>query len=123
MTLILAYKNRGITRDITIQDADGATVVPGENDLIRAVIGHEGKLGTDLTFPDAQFVVVSGSDTSAGSSFTKDTPSAGINRLRLDASDLDFSAGVYTLFLSIRDQADESEWKVIDRQIFSLENS
>lgn len=121
MTLIYAYKNRGVTKDITILDASGAAIVPGANDKIRAIIGREGQLGAN--FASAQLVVTSDAATANGSSFTKNSPSSGVNRLRLDASDLAFAAGVYTLFISYMDNADAQEWKEVSRQVFVTENT
>lgn len=121
MTLNRAQKNRGITRDITIQDATGKAIEVGKNDKIRAIIGHEGRLGTNLS--DAKLVVSSDAATSNGSSFTKNSPSADKNRLRLDASDLDFDPGLYTLFIDYFDNADAQEWKTVDRQVFYLEDT
>jgi len=118
MTLFLAYQNRGITKTITVTDSSGNTIVPGVNDKVRAIIGHEGRLGTNNA--DAKLVVESGTPTAAGSSFTKDTTN-GVNTLRLDATDLAFDPGVYTLFIDLFDNADAAEYKNVDRQVFVLE--
>ena len=127
MTIFYAYKNRGITKDITMQNGAGATITAGENDKIRAVIGREGKLGAEdgstFLYANAEFSVTSDAATSNGSSFTKNSPSGGVNRLRLDASDLDFAAGTYTLFLDLYDNADSQDWKNISRQTFILEST
>ena len=109
MTLIYAYRNRGITRDVVIKDADGDTITPGSMDKIRAVIGREGET--------AKLTVSSDAATAAGSSFTK----GATNRLRLDASDLDFDPGVYTLTIDFYDNSDAQEWKIVERQVFCLE--
>ena len=111
MTLILAYKSRGVTRDITILDADGDAITPDSSDKIRAIIGREGA--------EAQLTVTSDAATANGSSFTK----GATNRLRLDASDLSFDAGIYTLFIDYFDYDDASEWKNVDRQVFCLEDT
>ena len=121
MSLILAYQDKGITKDLTILDGDGDAIVPGENDLIRVIIGREGKLGVALA--DAELVVTSGSPTANGSSLTKNSPSDGTHRLRLDASDLDFPAGIYSLLFELFDNADAQEWKAIDRETFSLQET
>ena len=121
MALILGYQDRGMTRDITITKADGSIIVPTANDVIRAIIGREGKLGVNNA--DAQLVVASDAATVAGSTFLKNTPSNGINRLRLDATDLNFASGVYTLIVELFDRADASELKNVSRQIFSLEET
>jgi hypothetical protein len=109
MSFILAYKSLGITRDIVIQDVDGNTITPGGADKIRAIIHRTGK-GSALT-------VTSDAPTANGSSFTK----GATNRLRLDASDLDFDSGSYTLSIEYYDAHDAAEWKNVSRQCFYLE--
>lgn len=111
MTLILAYQDRNLTRDITIQDVDGNAITPGVNDQIRAIISRLGET--------AELVVASNAPTANGSSFTK----GATNRLRLDASDLGFTPGLYTLTIDYFDNADAQEWKNVDRQVFYLEES
>ncbi len=111
MSLILAYQNRGLTRDITIQDVNEATITPGDSDKIRAIIGREGEA--------AKLTVTSDTPTTNGSSFTK----GAANRLRLDADDLSFDPGVYTLQIDFYDAADIQEWKVVSRQCFYLEKT
>ena len=115
MTLLLAEQNRGKTVDIVIQDVDGGTIVPANADTLRAIIGRRGEA--------AQLTVVEGVPTLAGSTFDKNTPSSGTNRLRLDASDLLFGPGTYTLFIDLLDNSDAAEWKNIDRQVFHLDDS
>jgi hypothetical protein len=121
MALIHAYRHRGLTKDLTIQDAAGDAITPGVNDKIRAVIGREGLLGSDLA--TAKLVVTSDAATANGSSFTKGGGTGGSNRLRLDASDLGFAAGIYTMFVDYFDQADAAEWKNVSRQVFNLEET
>jgi len=116
MTLILAYQNRGLTRDITILDTDGDTITPGANDNVRAIIGREGET--------AQLTITGGTATANGSSFTTNSPTSGKNRLRLDAADLALiDPGTYTLFIDYFDNADAQEWKNVDRQVFVLEET
>jgi len=67
--------------------------------------------------------VTSGTPTANGSTFSKNTPSSGVNRLRLDASDLSFDAGTYTLRVDYFDNADAAEWKNVDREVFVMENT
>ena len=111
MSLIYAYKGKGITKDFTILDANEAAITPGTNDKIRVTIGRSNET--------AKFTVTSGTNTEAGSSFTK----GAANRLRLDASDLDFERGTYSLWIDYYDAEDASEWKCVDRQVFILEDS
>lgn len=121
---IYAYKNRGITKYITVLDGNGNAITLESGDKIRAIIGREGKLGeTNNTFPDAEFYVDSDAATAAGSSFTKGTPTSSQNSLRIDASDLAFSPGVYTMIVDVYDDDDTDEWKNVDRFVFVLEET
>ena len=115
MTLLLCERNRGKTADIVIQDTNGNTIVPEAADTLRIIIGRRGEA--------AQLTVTEGSPTANGSSFTKNTPSSGTNRLRLDADDLTFNPGMYTLFIDLLDNSDGAEWKNVDRQCFHLDDS
>jgi len=110
MGLILCYKNRGISKDITIQDVNGIAITPGVHDKLRITIGREGQTA-ELTF-------TSDSPTADGSSITK----GATNRLRLDAADLDFDPGVYCLTIDYYDNADAQEWKIVEKQTFVLES-
>ena len=112
MSLIHAYKGRGITRLLTALDAAGSPILPGGNDKIRIVIGRVGET--------AKLTVSSDAATANGSTFTKNA-STGVNTLRLDASDLDFDAGIYSLEFLFFDGDDASEWKTVDVQVFNLE--
>jgi len=109
MTLILAYKSLGRTMLIVIKDANGNAIVPGANDKVRARIGRRD--GTSVLTVDSDAA------TANGSSFIKGAS----NTLRLDASDLDFEPGTYTMFIDYFDNADAREWKNVDRQVFHLE--
>lgn len=113
MALIYLYQNRGSTRDIVILDANGDTVIPAENDVIRAMITRRGQT--------AKLTVASNAPTDAGSTFTKNSPTSGTNRLRLDASDLDFEPGTYTMLVDLLDDSDTQEWKNVDRQVVHME--
>lgn len=121
MSLFYAYKNRGITKDITVLDGNGDVVSVGVNDKLRAIIGRERLLSSDLS--TAKLVVVSGTNSANGSSFEIGGGSGGSHRLRLDAGDLDFNPGTYTLFIDLFDNADAGEWKNVDRQVFVLEGT
>ncbi len=121
MTILAANQIRGSTHDITITDAAGATIIPAAADKVRAIIGRLSELGGTAELPTgAKLIVTSGSPTANGSSFSKDTPTAGINRLRLDAQDLTFAPGTYTLLIDFFDNADAMEWKTVDRQVLIL---
>ena len=112
MTLILAYKSRGITREITILDAAGATITPGANDVIKAIVLRLGET--------PKLTVTSAAPTSNGSSFTKGATCT----LRLDNADLStIDPGTYTLEIQLVDNADAQEPKVVQRQVLVLENS
>lgn len=110
MTLILAYQDRGLTRDLVILDANGDTITPGTHDEVSVRIGREGEV--------AKLSVASNAPTANGSTLTKGVT----NRLRLDATDLtSFEPGTYTMFFDFFDNADAAEWKNISRQVFHLE--
>jgi hypothetical protein len=111
MSLVYAYKDLGLSRDITIQDVNGDDITPGDSDKLRASIGRLGET--------AKLTITSGTSTPNGSSFTAGATS----RLRIDASDLDFASGVYTLFVDFYDAADAAEWKNVSRQVFCLEDT
>ena len=110
MSLFFAYRGKGITKTIVIKDANGDAVTPGDSDKVRATIGREGET--------AVLTVTSGTDTANGSSLTK----GATNYLRLDADDLSFAAGAYTLTVDFYDAADAAEWKTVSREVFYLEN-
>jgi hypothetical protein len=117
---IHAYQNRGFTKDVTLVNAAGAAVTLGSGDVIRAVIGRANEIDPD-TLVGAKLVVTSASATANGSTFTKNSPSAEKNRLRIDASDLTFAPGIYTLTIDFYDSNDGNEWKNIERHVFTLE--
>lgn len=116
MTMILAEKSRGKTFTISPTQASGSPVAVGSNDLIRIIIGHEGRLSA------APLTLVSGTNSANGSSITVNV-SEGTHRIRLDADDLAFDAGTYTMVVDFFDNADAEEWKTIDRQVFHLEDT
>ena len=130
MALIYLYKGLSITKDFTILDGFGTVIVPGANDKIRAYIGREGQLGTNLS--GAKFLVTSDAPTANRSTFSKNTPSSGKNRLRWDSQDLALiNAGVYTLFIEYFDAEDtdpedptpQGEWKCVSRQVLVVEDT
>lgn len=121
MSLIYAHRRRTLTKDLTILDGAGVTVVPGDNDKLRITIGREGQLETDLS--GAELTFTSDAATDNGSSITKSGGEDGSHRMRLDASDLTFPAGVYTLLFDYFDNADAGTYKNISRQVFVLEET
>lgn len=121
VTLIAAQQLRGTTVDITITDSAGDTITPGANDRVRAIIGRLDQLGGTADAPTGhELLVESGTPTANGSSFSINSPSSGTHRLRLDAEDLVFDPGTYTLLVELFDRADSSEWKDVDEQVFVL---
>ncbi len=110
MSLILAYQNRGLTKNFTIDDAAGNPITLVAADRVRCIIGREGETPVKLS-------VTSGAPTANGSSVT----AGATNVLRLDAGDLAFDPGTYTLFIDFFDSADSNEFKNVDRQTFRLE--
>ena len=113
MSLIQAYKGLGLTRYLTILDADGEAIAPGANDILRVRIMRQGQT--------AVLTVTSEAATANGSNITKNSPT-GKNTLRLDASDLSFAAGLYTFRFDMMDNADAAEWKKISDQVFDLQD-
>ena len=112
MALIYAFQNRGLTKDFSIDDADGNVITPGLNDKLRITIGRLGE--------SALLSFTSDAATANGSSVTK----GATNRLRLDASDLAaINPGTYTLQVDYFDNADAQEWKVVSRQVMVLEGT
>ena len=111
MSLMRCDKSRGKTFDITIKDANSTVITPGANDKVRATILRSGETPV--------FTVTSGSPTANGSSVTKGST----NRLRIDASDLTFQPGTYTLIVDYYDNADAQEWKFVEKQTFYLEGN
>ncbi len=121
MTILLANQIRGSTHDITIKDSADVTIVPSAADKVRVVIGRLSEFGGTAAVPTgAKLIVTSGVVTGNGSSFTKDGGGVGINRLRLDAQDLTWEPGTYTMLVDFFDDSDAEEWKTVDRQIFIL---
>ncbi len=121
MTILLANQIRGSTHDITIKDSADATIVPAAADEVRVVICRLSELGGTAAVPTgAKLIVTSEAATANGSSFTKDGGGVGINRLRLDAQDLTWEPGTYTMLVDFFDDSDAEEWKTVDRQIFIL---
>lgn len=109
MSLIVAEYDRGKTLSLVLKDADGGTITPGESDRVRVRIGREGEAD--------KLSLTSGSDSKAGSSITK----GAANTVRLDATDLRFAPGVYTMWVEYYDAADAAEWKCVQTQVFWLQ--
>lgn len=114
MALFYAFKTRGLTRDIRVTGGPTGYITPQAGDKLRATIQQNGVTKLTLTSDAA---------TANGSSFTISGGDGGgsNNRLRLDASDLTFPAGIYTLVIDYYDFQDALEWKHVDSQIFALE--
>ena len=121
MTIVAADQLRGKTVDITLKDSADAEIVVVGADVLRAMICRLTELGGTAELPTGHKLLVrSDTPTVNGSTFTKDTPSANTHRLRLDAQDLTFEHGTYTLVIDLFDDADTQEWKTVDRQVFVL---
>ena len=117
MSLIRVDKSRGKTFGITIKDAAGNVITPTGSDLVRIIIGYQGRLGANNA--NAKLVLVSGSPSAAGSSITAGAE----NTVRLDATDLSFDPGVYTMFVDYFDADDADEWKLVSKQVFHLRDT
>ena len=114
MSVILGQKNRKLTRDITIQDADGATVAPGVNDVVRIKIGRR----RDPPILDLDSAAASAN----GSTVSKNTPSTGVNRVEIRQEDMNLLLpGIYTFEVSIVDNADAQAIKHVDFQIMIVQ--
>ena len=112
MTMIPVFDSRGISWDITIRGPDNATIItPGDSDFVRAIVKRQGRA--------AVLTVTSGTPTANGSSIT----TGATNRLRLDAADLVFGPGAYSMIVDYFDAADSSEWKTVEKQVFYLEGN
>lgn len=116
MSLILAHKKRKLIRDITIKDADGATVTPGANDVVRIKVGRVRQAPIlDLD---------SAAASSNGSTVAKNTPSSGSNRVSIVQADMDLlSPGVYSFEVSLVDNADSQAIKHVDNQILVVQGT
>ena len=113
MSLILGHKNRKLIRDITIKDSAGATVTPGANDVVRIKVGRVRQVPIlDLD---------SAAASANGSTVTKNSPSAGINRVQIHQNDTNLLApGIYTFEVSLVDNADGQAIKHVDSQILVI---
>lgn len=99
-----------------MQDADGNTVSPGANDVVRVKIGRS----RETPLLDLDTVAASAN----GSKVTKNTPTAGSNRVEISQLDMgNLEPGVYGLELSLVDNADSQAIKHVDNQVFVVQAS
>lgn len=108
-SLVTAYKSLGMSKTFNVYES-GVAITPAAGDKIRATI---------VRGSVPMLTVGSDAPTVAGSSFVMGATST----LRLDASDLTFAAGVYSLLIDYYDLADAAEWKCSQRFVFVLEDS
>lgn len=108
---IHAYQNRGASYNVTFSDANGA-ITPEAGDTIHCRIKRLDETAV-LEFDSAN-------PTTNGSSFTKGSP---INVLRLDAQDLSFNPGTYSILFELTDDSDGSDLKNVQRGVFTLEET
>ncbi len=108
MSLVRSQQGLGKTHNITLFDVDNNVIIPGINDEVRIHIARR--------CDEPVLTVASNAPTTNGSTLTKGE----INVLRLDADDLDFSPGTYTMFIEFFDNADAQEWKDVDQEVFVL---
>ena len=112
MTLILAQKKRKLIRDITIKNAAGTTVTPRVNDTVRIKIGKIGK--TPILDLDSSAPSTNGSTIVKGAS----------NRLSMTQADMDLlNPGVYSMEVSLVDNADAQAIKHVDNQILVVQGT
>jgi hypothetical protein len=109
---IKANKGRGCTYNVTFNDSAGEAITPDPADLIHCKVLHVGKTPV--------FLVDSSAATANGSSFTKGAP---INVLRLDAEDMTFEPGAYTIVFELTDGNDADDIKNAQRGVFYLEDT
>ena len=116
MSLILAQKKRKLIRDITIKDSAGDTVTPGANDVVRIKIGKARQIPSlDLD---------SAAASTNGSTVSKNTPTAGSNRVEVVQADMDTLApGIYSFEVSLVDNADAQAIKFVDNQILVVQGT
>ena len=106
MSLILAQKKRKLIRDIVIKDADGDTVTPGANDVVRIKIGRVRQ--APILDLDSAAASANGSTITKGAS----------NRVQIVQADMDLlSPGVYSFEVSLVDNADARAIKHVDSQV------
>jgi len=108
MSVVHAYQNRELARNITMQDANGDTVVPAANDILRVTIKRIGET--------AKLTVTSEEATSNGSSIDLSSTSL----LTIMPDDLTFDPGIYSFIIDYYDTSADV-WKSVDMEIFSLE--
>ncbi len=116
MTLILAQKKRKLTRDLTMKDSDGVTVIAGADDVVRVKIGYTGK----SPLLDLDSIAAS----TWGSTISKNTPSSGVNRVEVSQTDMNtLKPGVYVFEMSLVDGADSDAIKHVDHQIMVVQDT
>lgn len=109
---IHAYQNRGCSYVVTFYDVDAVAITPDAGDTIHCRILRLGET--------AELDVDSDTPTANGSTFTKGSPE---NTLRLDAQDLGFASGVYTIVFELTDSEDADDIKNAQRGVFTLEET
>lgn len=113
MTLILAHRNRKLTRDIQILDSIGDAFTIGSNDVVRVRIGKPGSA--------ALLSIDSESTTISGSTIEKNVPTPGTNRVQISEVDIGIlPAGVYTFEVALIDGADGDAVKHVDHQVLAV---
>jgi hypothetical protein len=115
MSLIIAQQSLGITYDFVVRNVANDAITVGGNDSLRVTIEREGD--TSPKFQLTGFVA-----NGNGSQISRNTPSTGTNRVRIDADDLTFELGLFSLLVDFFDNEDAQEWKRVDRQTFLLES-
>jgi hypothetical protein len=113
MTLILAQKGRKLARDVSIEDADGATITVVEADIVQLKIGRSGK---------ASLLSVSSDAVTANGSQIELNHTPGTHRVSIAAADMDLlEPGVYSFELALVDSADGDAVKHVDYQVMVVQ--
>ncbi len=110
-------QNFGCSFDIELLDSDGNTIIPDASDVVTVQIKRRGDA--------AVFNVDSSAPTAAGSSVTKATNAVSDknNVLRVDASDVNFTPGIYSMMIELLDDSDSQEPKHADYHIVTVEGT
>lgn len=116
MTLLEAHQGRKWTKDLSILDANGDTITPGADDVVRVKIGR--RAGNSLTpLLDLDSVAAS----TNGSIVNKNSPSNGTHRTEISVADMaTLNPGTYTLELAFVDSTDGDAVKHVDHQVFHV---
>lgn len=110
--MMRAERGRVFTNSVTLYDSSGVVIILGPTDKIRAQIS--------VVNASPVFTVSSDANTTNGSGFSKNSPAGGSNLLLIDADDLTFPPGTYTIFIDYVVSSQSSEWQNYSQSVFVL---